>query len=98
MAPPDVPPIEQTLPFEVRIIRWWKSGVIWVFIAGLVMNVGPLVLAGLGSLSLTSQEQFWYSVIINAALYGAGIYIHNQSTAVVGSKSDVTVAQSDGTP
>lgn len=97
MMPPDVPAsVPQALPFHVKIVRWFQSGVIWVFIAGLVMNVGPLLLSSLGGLHLTGDQQVWYSILINVVLYAAGAYIHNQSTAVIGSKSDVAAAQSTG--
>lgn len=97
MNPLDVPAATpQELPFHVKIVRWFQSGVIWVFIAGMVMNLGPLALSSLGSLNLSSQEQFWYSIIVNGLLYAAGAYIHNQSVAVIGSKSDVAAAESGG--
>jgi hypothetical protein len=85
-------PVFQALPFEVTVMRWFHSKEIWTYIAGLVLNIGPIVLQGLGTLGLPPSTLLIYLMIVNALVYSAGIYNKNQSSAVIGSKDDVAAA------
>lgn len=84
------------LPFVVRIHRWYASPTQWTFVAGLVLNIGPIVLQSLGLLHLTDAQMFTGQIGVNAALYAAGAYLHYQSTTVIGSKADVEAAAGGG--
>jgi len=82
-------PVVQTLPFPVKVVRWFASPVMWVFIAGMVANVGTIVLSMVGTLGLNPTQELIALIAGNAILYAAGAYLKYQGTSVVGDSTDV---------
>lgn len=79
-------------PFVVRLRRWYKDPRQWIFIAGMVTNLGPIALNSLGLLHLGDTQAFVVGLALNGAMNAAGAYINYQSTHVIGTKADVASA------
>jgi purine-cytosine permease-like protein len=61
----------------------------WVFICGLIVNVGTIVLSVIGTLGFSPTQQLIAIIAGNAILYAAGAYMKYQGTSVVGNSADV---------
>lgn len=86
-------PVQQTLPFPVRIVRWFNSGVVWSYLWSLSEAVIPILLiTDFGSLGFSAQTAGWVMLWLKVINVAIGIRATVATSTVVGNTADVAVS------
>lgn len=93
-------PIQQTLPFEVRVVRWWRSTTIWLQASSVISEGWLPLLLVLDPETLGFSPRAAAAIMLGIKLFNVTVQItqRNRSVDIVGSKSEVALAVSAPAP
>lgn len=96
----DLPAIHQTLPFPVRVVRWYKSKInivqLWSIFSEGWLPI--LLLFDFTSIGLSVKTAAAIALALKLLNASASIYLRNITSDVIGNKDDVAVAQAAPAP
>lgn len=93
-------PVQQTLPFEVRVIRWWGSVAVWLQASSVISEgwLPVLLLVDPETLGFSPRVAAIAMLVIKLINVTVQITQRNRSVNVVGSKSEVAMAAAAPAP